>query len=99
MGSRRSDTSESITARLATGGYVGHMKSGSGPALVAVDEDPVVLEEVERELRDRYDGHYRVMCWPSGKEALKGLEELVDSCDEVALVPAGHLGSGMTARA
>ena len=49
----------------------------SGPVLVAVDEDAGVIRDVERELRDRYARHYRVVCIRSSREVLALLEELV----------------------
>ena len=68
----------------------------TGPALVAVDEDPDALRDVERELLDRYARHYRVISMRSSEEALACLEELAAAGDEVALVLAGHGLSGMT---
>jgi thioredoxin reductase (NADPH) len=68
----------------------------SGPALVAVEEDAGALRDVERELRDRYARHYRVMCMQSPHEARACLEELSVACEEVALVLAGQWLSGMT---
>ena len=34
----------------------------AGPVLVAIDDNPDLLRDVERELRDRYERHYRVIC-------------------------------------
>ena len=68
----------------------------SDPVLVAVDEDAGARRDVERELRDRYARHYRVMCMPSSHEALACLEKLAAAGDEVALVLAGQWLSGMT---
>jgi thioredoxin reductase (NADPH) len=68
----------------------------SGPVLVAVDEDADALRDVERELRDRYARHYRVMCRRSSHEARARLEELAATGQEVALVLAGQWLSGMT---
>jgi thioredoxin reductase (NADPH) len=67
-----------------------------GPALVAVEEDAGALRDVERELRDRYARHYRVMCIRSSHEALACLEELAAAGELVALVLAGQWLSGMT---
>ena len=52
------------------------MEYMSGPVLVAVDEDAGALRDVERELRDRYARHYRVVCMRSLAEARARLEEL-----------------------
>jgi thioredoxin reductase (NADPH) len=62
----------------------------SDAALVAVEEDPGALRDVERELRDRYARHYRVMCMQSSHEALASLEDAAGSGEEVALVLAGQ---------
>jgi thioredoxin reductase (NADPH) len=68
----------------------------SGPALVAVEEDMGALGDVERELRDRYSRHYRVMCMRSSHEARACLEDLAAAGEEVALVLAGQWLSGAT---
>jgi thioredoxin reductase (NADPH) len=67
-----------------------------GPVLVAVDEDAGVMRDVERELRDRYARHYRVVCLRSPREVLARLEELAAEGQQVALVLAGQRLSGMT---
>jgi thioredoxin reductase (NADPH) len=68
----------------------------SGPALVAVEEDARALHDVERELRERYEAHYRVLCASSSKDALATLERLAEAGEQVALVLAGQWLSGMT---
>ncbi|WP_203702484.1 FAD-dependent oxidoreductase [Asanoa iriomotensis] len=68
----------------------------SRPVLVAVDQDAGALRDVERELRDRYGRHYRVMSFHSPQEAQACLEDLSDSGDEVALVLSGQRPSGAT---
>jgi thioredoxin reductase (NADPH) len=68
----------------------------SGPVLIAVDEDAGVMRDVERELRDRYARHYRVVCMRSPREVLARLEELAAEGEQVALVLAGQRLSGMT---
>ena len=68
----------------------------SGPALVAVDEDAGALLDIERELRDRYGRHYRVICLRSPDDALAYLEELASAGADVAAVLAGQLLSGRT---
>ena len=59
------------------------------PALLAVDAEPE-LASVERELRGRYEGSYRVICTAAPDEALATLTELSDAGEEVALVLAAH---------
>ena len=68
------------------------------PALIAVDEDPGALRDVERELRDRYARHYRVACVRSPHEAIAHLEDLAAAGEEVALVLAGQSLSERIAR-
>ena len=72
------------------------MQDVSDPVLVAVDEDADALRDVERELRDRYARHYRVMCMRSPDEARARLEDLAASGEEVAMVLAGQWLAGMT---
>ncbi len=64
--------------------------------LVAVDQNAGVLRDVERELRDRYARHYRIMCMRSPHEALARLEDLAAEDGQVALVLAGQWLPGMT---
>jgi thioredoxin reductase (NADPH) len=65
--------------------------------LVAVEEDADTLRDVERELRERYALHYRVIAMDSSSEALACLEELAREGEQVALVLAGQDLSGTTA--
>ncbi len=66
----------------------------SEPVLVAVEDDADALRDIERELRDRYARHYRVVCVRSAKEAQARLADLAAAGDEVALVLAGKSLSG-----
>ena len=68
----------------------------TAPLIVAIEEDSGALEDVERELRDRYARSYRIVCTRSPAEALASLESLAASDEEVALVLAGQWLSGMT---
>jgi thioredoxin reductase (NADPH) len=68
----------------------------SGPVLVAVDEDPSSLREVERQLRERYSRSYGVVSAGSAEDAVAKLERLAAAGDEVALVLAGRRLGGMT---
>jgi thioredoxin reductase (NADPH) len=61
----------------------------SRPVVLAVDEDARALRDVERELRDRYAKHYRVIAMRSAREAGEGLEQLAASGDEIALLLSG----------
>jgi thioredoxin reductase (NADPH) len=60
----------------------------SVPVLFAVDEDKGSLDEVERELADRYSRSYRIVCVSSAKEAMTELEALAAAGEDVALVLA-----------
>jgi thioredoxin reductase (NADPH) len=66
------------------------------PVLLAVEEDPTALADVERELRDRYARSYTITCTRSPDEALQELGRLADAGEEVALVLAGQWLSGTT---
>ncbi|HEX5121199.1 MAG TPA: FAD-dependent oxidoreductase [Pseudonocardiaceae bacterium] len=68
----------------------------SGAVLLAVDDDAGVLRDVERELRERYAHHYRVLCLRSPHDALACLDDLAAAGEEVALVLSGQWLSGMT---
>lgn len=68
----------------------------NGPVILAVDEDPDALRDIDQELNDRYARHYRVRTMPSALEAREWLEELSAAGDEVALILAGQSLSGMT---
>lgn len=67
--------------------------------IMAVDGDPDALAGTERELRDRYASHYRVICTSSPAEASRTLETLADGGEEVALVLAAQRLSGTTGSA
>ncbi len=64
--------------------------SGTAPLIVAVDDDPTRLRDVERELRNRYEPDYRVRCLASAGEAQETLAELAAAGEQVALVLAGE---------
>ena len=66
------------------------------PVLLAVDDDPVAIRDVSRELRDRYGSDYRVICTRSADEALASLTRLSAAGEEVALVLAAQWLSGTT---
>ena len=58
------------------------------PAIVAVDDEPVVLAAVARDLRRGFGERYRVMRAGSGAEALEILTQLRTRGDQVALLLA-----------
>jgi thioredoxin reductase (NADPH) len=59
------------------------------PVILAVEPDPEALGAIERELRDRYERHYRVVCVGSAAEAREHFVELEASGEALALVLAG----------
>jgi hypothetical protein len=64
--------------------------------ILAVDEDPDALRNIDQELNDRYARHYSVRALPSATKARESLEELSTAGDEVALILAGESLSEMT---
>lgn len=57
----------------------------SKPVIVAIDDDPQVMDAVRRDLRSRYAKDYRIVSAESGAEALEVLEQLQARGDTVAL--------------
>lgn len=66
------------------------------PALIAVDDDPDVLNAVERDLRRRYAERYRIVGAGSGPAALNLLEKLQQRNEPVALLLVDHRMPEMT---
>ncbi|MHB1138403.1 MAG: NAD(P)/FAD-dependent oxidoreductase [Microthrixaceae bacterium] len=66
------------------------------PILLAVDDEPETLADLDRELTDRYGRHYRVVCVATPEAALGRLVEAADVGDDVALVLAVQWLPGMT---
>ncbi len=58
------------------------------PVLLTVDDDPDVLQAVERDLRSRYSNRFRILRAASANEALGTLERLKSRNDAVALLLA-----------
>ncbi|HEX3290788.1 MAG TPA: FAD-dependent oxidoreductase [Gaiella sp.] len=65
------------------------------PAILAVDDDPEDLAAIERELRDRYARHYRIVCTTSPAEARRFLGQRHAAEDPVALVLASQALDGV----
>jgi len=55
------------------------------PIILAVDDEPVVLNSVDRDLRQKYGRDYRVMKSESGEAALAALRQLQARGESVAL--------------
>ena len=66
------------------------------PVLLAVDDDEPVLASIERDLRERYSEHYRVMASSSGEQALDLLRRLRLREDAVALLLVDQRMPGMS---
>ncbi len=66
------------------------------PVLMTIDDDPSVLRAVERDLKSRYAGNYRILRADSGPAALDLLRQLKQRNDPVALLLADHRMPGMT---
>jgi thioredoxin reductase (NADPH) len=58
------------------------------PVILTVDDDPDVLQAVERDLRSRYSERYRILRASSANEALDTLHRLKSRNDAVALLLA-----------
>ncbi len=67
-----------------------------GPVLLAVDDDPEALGNVESELTERYARDYTIVSETSAADALATLESLAADGAEVALVLARQWLAGMT---
>jgi len=55
------------------------------PILFSMDDDPQVLQAIQRDLRNQYRKDYKVIATTSAKEALESLVELKNQGEEVAL--------------
>jgi thioredoxin reductase (NADPH) len=53
------------------------------PVLLTVDDDPDVLQSIERDLRSRYSERYRILRASSANEALDVLHRLRSRNDAV----------------
>ncbi len=56
------------------------------PIIVTVDDEPQVLNAIERDLRQHYRGEYRIIKAGSGAEALDALTKLKARGDAVAIL-------------
>ncbi|MFY1620949.1 response regulator, partial [Micromonospora sp. WMMD736] len=66
------------------------------PVLLAVDDDPPVLDAVVSDLRSRYGQRYRVLGAGSGADALEAVERVTLRGQQVAVVVADQRMPGMT---
>src|ERR1043166_2907649 len=68
----------------------------SKPVILAVDDDPEVLNAVERDLRQHFRADYRVMKVGSGSQALETTRQLKQRGTTVALFLVDERMPGMT---
>jgi thioredoxin reductase (NADPH) len=68
----------------------------ANPVILTVDDDPEVLGAVERDLRYRYGGDYRIMKASSGDAALEAARQLKQRGRPVAMFLADQRMPGMT---
>jgi thioredoxin reductase (NADPH) len=66
------------------------------PAIVAVDDEPVVLSAIARDLRSGFGERYRVVRANSGEEGLEVLRELLRRGDPVAMLLADQRMPGLS---
>lgn len=66
------------------------------PILLTVDDEPQVLNAVERDLRRHYRGDYRIVKAGSGREALDAVRQLQERGDQIALFLADQRMPDMT---
>ncbi len=65
------------------------------PVLLCIDDDPQVLNAIERDLRQEFRRDYRVLRAASGEEALATIRELRDREEPLALILADQRMPGM----
>ncbi len=68
----------------------------ANPVILVVDDEPTVLRAVEREVRGRFGGEYRIVAADSGPAALDVLRRLALRGSPVALVLTDQRMPGMT---
>src|SRR3954451_23186122 len=66
------------------------------PTILAVDDDPMVLAAISRDLGERYGADYRIVRAPSGQQALDVLAQLVLRDEPVALIVTDQRMPAMT---
>ncbi|NUM43316.1 MAG: FAD-dependent oxidoreductase [Anaerolineales bacterium] len=66
------------------------------PVILTVDDEPQVLNAVNRDLRQHYKGEYRIIRASSGEEALETVRQLKQRNEMVALFLSDQRMPGMT---
>jgi len=70
--------------------------SDTKPVIIAVDDEPEVVQAVQRDLRTRYASDYRVVWASSGQEAIETLRTLALQDTPVALILVDQRMPGVT---
>lgn len=65
------------------------------PSILCLDDDQAVLRAIQRDVRQRYAEHYRVLAAPSGQVGMDTLEQLRARHEPVALLLADQRMPGM----
>ena len=68
----------------------------SKPVILTVDDEPQVLNAVNRDLRQHYKGEYRIIRAGSGEEALEAVGQLKQRNEMVALLLSDQRMPGMS---
>jgi thioredoxin reductase (NADPH) len=68
----------------------------ANPVILVVDDDPQVLRAVEREVRGRFGGDYRIVAAGSGSDALEAIRRLILRGTPIALLVVDQRMPGMT---
>src|SRR5687767_8772499 len=66
------------------------------PVILAVDDEPQVLNAVEKDLRQHFRGEYRIVKAGSGAEALEAVQQLNQRNTPLALFVIDQRMPGMT---
>ena len=68
----------------------------SKPIILTVDDEPQVLAAINRDLRQHFQGEYRIMRAGSGQDALATLQQLKERNEAVALLLSDQRMPGMS---
>lgn len=66
------------------------------PVILTVDDEPAVLNALQRDLRAHYGRQYRIVAAPSGEVALEALRRLAGRGEPIALLLADQRMPGMS---
>ena len=66
------------------------------PIIMTIDDEPQVLNAIERDLREHYHGDYRIIKVASGTEALETVQQLKRRNEPIALFLVDQRMPGMS---